>query len=436
MPRTSLLFGIGLSLSLLMACKATNPTNNSSGGGGSSNTAGSGQGGDDGNQFGGFGGMGNTNNTNTIECKTDKTLDDDGDGFSEDQGDCNDCDKNSNPGAVEVINTEPDMNGNIPPTADEDCDGTADNVVESCDDGIALTDPDPFSGAKAIDLCQQSNGSKWGVLESAYVRADGSTASPPDSKQWGIKTEFGQNVAPQRGKSLLVLSAGHARGPNDPDACASNTCTPGSAGNAPAGFPQDVPGCAGDTEINDDVGLQLKLRAPTNATGYSFNFKFYSFEFPEYVCTNFNDQFIALVQPPPMGSINGNISFDKNTNPVSVNIAFFDVCDPASVTNWAQVCAFDFTANCPPAPNPYCPSGVGELQGNGFFEWDQFGYAGGTSWLKTQAPVTPGQEVTIRFAIWDTGDQALDSTALIDNFQWIATGGTVNVGTEEIPDPK
>ena len=58
------------------------------------------------------------------------------------------------------------------------------------------------------------------------------------------------------------------------------------------------------------------------------------------------------------------------------------------------------------------------------------------SWLKTQAPVTGGQEITVRFAIWDTSDDALDSTALIDNFQWIANGGTVNVGTEEIPDPK
>ena len=58
------------------------------------------------------------------------------------------------------------------------------------------------------------------------------------------------------------------------------------------------------TEQNDDIGLDLTIRAPTNATGYKFNFKFHSFEFGEYVCTSFNDQFIALVNPPPMGSQN------------------------------------------------------------------------------------------------------------------------------------
>ena len=47
-----------------------------------------------------------------------------------------------------------------------------------------------------------------------------------------------------------------------------------------------------------------------------------------------------------------------------------------------------------------------------------------------------GEEFTIRLAIWDTGDQALDSTALIDNFRWLATGGTVTVGTKPIPVPK
>src|SRR6185503_3207561 len=93
-------------------------------------------------------------------------------------------------------------------------------------------------------------------------------------------------------------------------------------GTAPPGFPQDVPGCTPSPDIFDDVALDLKIRTPKNATGYSFNFKFYSFEFAEWVCTSFNDQFIALVTPAPPGSINGNISFDSKNNPVSVNIGF------------------------------------------------------------------------------------------------------------------
>jgi hypothetical protein len=157
---------------------------------------------------------------------------------------------------------------------------------------------------------------------------------------------------------------------------------------APPGFPQDVPSCPGETDINDDVGLQLTIRAPSNVQSYSYEFKFHSYEFPEYVCTQFNDQYIALVNPAPQGSINGNISFDSNTNPVSVNIAFFDVCSPSTSSEWALICSFDFGSSCPPLPNPYCPSGPAELAGNGLRDLD-----GATSWLVTTAPVEPGQRV-------------------------------------------
>jgi hypothetical protein len=57
------------------------------------------------------------------------------------------------------------------------------------------------------------------------------------------------------------------------------------------------------------------------------------------------------------------------------------------------------------------------------------GPAGATRWLKTEAPAQPGSTITIRFAMWDAGNTEFDSTVLIDNFQWIATGGTIAVGT-------
>ena len=346
------------------------------------------------------------------DCDAGPDEDRDQDGFSVNQGDCNDCDANVNPGAVEVVVTEPDMNGDVPAPADEDCDGKIDNVVESCDAGLALADADPMNAARALDLCQTASAGdkRWGVLGAKYVRADGSATIPPSPLQYGIMEGFGPNVNTQRGERLFVLSSGRARIPGQPDACGSLGCASNWPGAPPAGFPQDVPGCAGSKNINDDVGLELKLRAPMNATGYSFSFKFYTFEYPEWVCTSFNDQYITLVSPAPEGSIGGNISFDKKSNPVSVNIAFFEVCG-----------------------DPQCALGPSELLGTGFDTWDD---AGGTGWLKTQAPVKGGDEFTIRFAIWDTGDSSWDSTTLIDNFEWVANGGQVLVGTEEIPDPK
>ncbi len=390
--------------------------NLNNGGAGGIGKGGEGQGnGGDGGEAGGFipiGGGGPGGGSMGNDCVSAANEDKDMDGFSVSAGDCNDCDPNVNPGAIEVIVTEPGMDGMVPPPADEDCDSMVDNVVESCDSGIALDDTDPMNGARAIDLCQaaSANDGKWGVLKAAYVRADGSTAVPPNPLQYGILNNFGPNVNTQRGASMLGLSSGYARLPSQPNACGALTCVSNLGGTAPPGFPQDVPQCPGNTEINDDVALDLTIRSPKNATGYSFNFKFYSFEYPEWVCDSYNDQFISLVNPPPAGSISGNISFDSLNNPVSVNVAFFDVC-----------------------PEAQCSLGPAELQGTGFDVWDD---AGGTGWLKTQAPITGGSEITIRFAIWDTGDSAWDSTAVVDNFQWVANGGTVVVGTEPIVDPK
>ncbi len=361
----------------------------------------------------------------------------DGDGWTVEDGDCNDCDANVNPGAIEVIGAPPSSEGGggtggsgggeyVP--VDEDCDGTADNVAGPCDQGLALNASSPLDGARAIELCKQATNDKdWGIVSAQYVRANGTPVTA--NEQVGIFSTFGANVDPRAGSSMLSLSSGKARQPGQPGACVGHSCTVAGAGTPPPGFPAVVPNCDGDTDINDDIGLDLTIRAPTNATGYKFNFKFHSFEFGEYVCTLFNDQFIALVNPPPMGSQDGNISFDANGNPVSVNIAFFDVC--ASCADFAQWCS---SGTCPTPPANCCSAGAAELAGTGFDNGFGDGEdAGGTSWLQTTAPVEGGSTFSIRFAIWDTGDTAYDSTVIIDDFEWIANGGTVTVGTTPAP---
>jgi hypothetical protein len=44
---------------------------------------------------------------------------------------------------------------------------------------------------------------------------------------------------------------------------------------------------------------------------------------------------------------------------------------------------------------------------------------GATSWLTSQAPVQPGEVITIEFLIWDTGDNSYDSSVILDNFTWV-----------------
>ncbi len=268
----------------------------------------------------------------------DMNVDMDKDGWTPAQGDCNDCDPhNVNPGAVDVPG-DPNM-------VDSNCDGKYDPPA-ACDGSLALGDVNASDGAKAIELCQFTTLAPptpkekiWGVISSSYVRANGDPFTSP-GLQVGIENGWGPNVHAQGGTQLLVLVLpGHARTSSDPGACGSQSCQENANGTPPPGFPQDNPNCPPSPDINDDVGLQLNLRTPTNATGYAFKpFKFYSMEFPYWVCNNYNDQFIALVNPAPVGAINGNISFDSMHNPVSVNLGFFDVCDPSQSSQYAAGC--------------------------------------------------------------------------------------------------
>jgi hypothetical protein len=80
---------------------------------------------------------------------------------------------------------------------------------------------------------------------------------------------------------------------------------------------------------------------------------------------------------------------------------------------------------------PNCKAGNGaQLQGSGFE-----GHAA-SSWLVNQANVPPGGLIYLRIAIWDSSDGILDSTALLDAFEWspLTVDGAVNA-TEETPIP-
>ena len=373
---------------------------------------------------------------------TDPNADQDHDGFSPNQGDCNDCDPNVNPGAIDTLHSG---DGGAPTWGDEDCSGVPGDSAKECDQGLALTDVVAGDAAKAIELCGIASASdkKPGVISAAYVRANGAPFASPGA-QVGIQSAFGASVHVQGGQSMLALSTGYARTVGQAGACNGISCQSNASGTPPTGFPQEDPACPPTKTIADDVALEIALRAPTNATGYSFSFKFYSFEFPDWVCdkNGYNDQFIALVTPAPAGafvpagSTGGNISFDSNKHPVSVNLGFFDACDPSTPQRFATHCKTAGGA-CPALPSPYCPLGLVDLQSTGFDTWhSSVGPAGGTRWLQTQAPVKGGSEITIRFALWDAGNAQFDSTVLIDNFRWIANGGAIAVGTVPVQTPK
>lgn len=384
---------------------------------------------------GGTAGFFNTGGTSTIDdidppCNVnDPNADNDGDGYTIGQGDCNDCSAKVNPGAY-------DFPGN---GVDEDCNGTVDDELLGCDQGLPIDGMNPLDAARSLGLCRftsegaQGKDRTWGVISAAYVFADGSVQSnqpdepwgctgeggygaPPNSLSHGILPKFGV-LTPRHGQSMVALSSGVAReGVNGDSPGGANMCTKSAT---PPGFPTPSTATCPNTTIddtpiaNDPIALELRIRAPSNAKSLSFDFNFYTYEYPVYVCTRFNDFFVALLHSQhPNTPANKNISFDKLGNPVSVNNGFLEVCKPGTHGGKSFACLL----------------GNDELNGTGFE-----GHAA-TGWLQTNTAVVPGEEFTIRFAIWDMGDEVLDSTVLLDNVMWDVEEG--ETGTTRPPPPK
>jgi hypothetical protein len=320
---------------------------------------------------------------------------------------------------------------------DEDCDGVADNEPTGCDTGLAITGDDPLDAAKSLGICRMQSGKSWGLLTAKWTFPDGSGASilgnansecdsqtssvgqVPNDQSRGILPKFGKIVRPRQGASMVAMSSGIARegfltSPFGPSPYRAMMCR---ASLTPQGFPIDSPSCqvktAADTMANDGMALELSIKVPTNVKSFSFDFDFFTYEWPAYVCDLYNDFFVALLtSQAPTTPANKNISFDSAGNPVSVNNALLRVCPgPATVGTYGQK-TFD------------CPLGTAELDGTGFDPNNviDFSYHAATSWLTTKADVVPGETITLRFAIWDTHDEQLDSTVLVDNFTWTGDG--------------
>ena len=319
---------------------------------------------------------------------------------------------------------------------DNDGDGTVDNP-EVCDDGESGSTAE--SVARGIGICTKASERGYGLVSARLTRGWQRT-DPPQPQQHSLLPKFGDVLVPREGKRLAVLSTGFAQefngAPNEPFSRGRDWygATPGRGGNgsAPPGFPKGANGCPQETEVNDVVDLHLELVAPKNASGFAFDFNFHSGEWPTFVCSKYNDGFIAYLNAK---SYNGgkpdNISFDALQNPVSVNNGFFDRCTPGATLG----CGSEALGVSK------CPSGPGELAGTGFGIVGATCGAeapatlgGATGWLFSQAPIQGGESFTLDFMLWDVGDGVLDSTVLIDNFRWAL--GDVTTTTERPVDVK
>jgi hypothetical protein len=377
--------------------------------------------------------------------------DPDGDGFTRAQGDC--CETTSecsdpalvNPGAFDVPG-----NG-----VDDDCDGKVDEGASACDTGLASNSSSAMDYAKAIELCETTTMADrtWGVIDAKFVLADGT--GTPDPAQHSIRPSFGATTV-RAGQSFAVLSTGHAAatGQTNPSFAAFQD---GQLMGTMSDFPADwygahqmtlpnAPNCPAEdagTGAQDPVMLELTIRVPTNAGSFKLGVNFLSAEYPEFVCSPYNDFFVVLLDSTYAGSPANPT--DKNlatytspsmqVYPVGVNLANGDTGLFQQCLNGPTGCTVESTAG-----NISTCKGNSELVGTGMDPTNPSGInldpgycgsnnqvGGGTGWLVTSGNVVGGEIMKLRIAIWDTSDELLDSVAIIDNFQWQL--GTSDPGT-------
>ena len=416
-------------------------------------------------------GLANCADPDCIGTWCDDMVDNDGDGFTEANGDC--CDSglepacngqppaSIHPAAQEICGNgvddncngffdagEPDNDGDgaLPcdaVVANRDCDDwdpdrspfhaedPTDGIDNDCD-SIVDEGPTPCGACNAeagypaaLDVCD------WVVAGQSQM--EGSS----DALGHGCRSVLGTStVGPITGSEFLVLSSGNVDA--NQGLGTGGLFLEEDGVNLGNGLQSDPVQGAGDPYgIFDQVQYHLVLDVPTNVYSLSFDFVFFSAEYPEWVCTVYNDEFYAVIQSmhsdyaafnclgtvpahpggAPGGTQCRNISFDGNGNKISVNAAFFENTNDPGVWSYRlgpnlpgtgyQIfdnnpnnCWGNLAGCAVPAYN--CPDTVGSS----------------TAWLTTTANVVPGERIRIIYDIHDESDSAWDSRVAIDNFRW------------------
>jgi parallel beta-helix repeat protein len=183
-------------------------------------------------------------------------------------------------------------------------------------------------------------------------------------------------LAPTEGNTFVMLSTGNAQ-PEDYDSYGGWVGAPDDFISVDNGNPSGTGPLGG--EANDLAILHLTLKAPDWAKSLSFDFRFMSEEYPEFVGSDFNDFFSCLLDGT-------NIAFDTEGNIINVNNNFFD--------------------------DTITPEGTV--------------FDGTTVLLTSKAAVTGGATIELDFIVGDITDSYWDTTVFLDNFHF---------STEEIEEP-
>lgn len=221
----------------------------------------------------------------------------------------------------------------------------------------------PSNASTANQLAQAIAAPGTTITSSSFTSATGGTPTGVgDTPLSGF---------PSDGGTFAVLTSGNAGFADDPNSSGNSSANNGG-GAVRGGLERDV------------TVLRLNFTASATANCLSFDLKFLSEEFPEYVGGGFNDAFIAELDATTWtagasgNTAPNNFAFDSAGNPLSINA----------------------TGN------------VGMTAANA----GGTTYDGATPKLSAARQVTPGAHA-LYLSIFDAGDQTYDTAAFVDNLQ-------------------
>ncbi len=323
----------------------------------------------------------------------------DGDGVTENQGDCDDCAAARSPLAF-------DAPGN---GVDDDCSGTPDDNPTACDAGVLVDTTSATDAAHAIGLCRDATGGGWGLLEAAFIEPGGTALATtgPSTLGHGVNANFGAAFAPLEGDRVLSLSSGAARTVSEPGYQPPlDGFDKGYAVGFPVGYPIETMACPGTLAgaSQDGVGLSVKIRTPSNAHSMQLDLAWFTSSFGQFACSQYGDFAVVTMAPAPAGAISGgNIAFDSLNDPLNANTSLLQACEAQTVGAVSYPCSL----------------GTTPLVGTGFEPYTNHPNGAGTGWLGIHVPIeSPGSVIELRFAVWDSGDGIQDSTLVVDHLRF------------------
>jgi hypothetical protein len=159
------------------------------------------------------------------------------------------------------------------------------------------------------------------AVDPSLVTSASFVAVPPSGTPHGTSTTL--NAFPTNGSTFAIMTTGAVSLADDPNSAQDSGA---SLGGGPV---------RGNTD-RDVTILALGLKVPTGANCLTFDFKFLSEEYPEWVGKEFNDAFIAELDASTW-STNGNaisapknFAFDPSGNVISINSTGSTAMNPAN----------------------------------------------------------------------------------------------------------